>query len=294
MLDNGRMIDLHTYGTGSSYAYGINNVGQVVGVCNSGGPSCGFLWDGGSTTTYSPLTVNYAANDAGQIVGVNVGTPDSAVLRAGLSTAYLPSLGSFGSTAKDINNRGQILGYSYVSDTVKHAVLWENGQARDLHETSSLPSGWVLSDGWATNDSGRIVGTADLPDGTWHGYVWQDGVAEDLGTFMQDSNAYDINNHGQIVGSVLTPGGPLGAAVLWENGVLVNLNDLLPADAGLRLLTAYAINDAGQIVGGAYVNGMEHAYLLTPVPEPATLLILAVGVLSWGYPKRSESNRVIV
>ena len=36
------------------------------------------------------------------------------------------------------------------------------------------------------------------------------------------------------------------------------------------LYAAMDINDAGQIVGSGYYGGVSHAFLLTPVPEPAS------------------------
>jgi probable HAF family extracellular repeat protein len=42
------------------------------------------------------------------------------------------------------------------------------------------------------------------------------------------------------------------------------LNKLIPAGTGWVLITAYGINNAGQIVGEGTVNGKQHGFLLTP------------------------------
>jgi probable HAF family extracellular repeat protein len=45
-----------------------------------------------------------------------------------------------------------------------------------------------------------------------------------------------------------------------------DLNRLIPGDSGWVLVAAYAINDAGQIVGCGNRRGQRRAFLLTPGP----------------------------
>ena len=77
-----------------------------------------------------------------------------------------------------------------------------------------------------------------------------------------------INNRGEVVGaSVSAPGPATGnpRAFVWRNGVMTDLNSLVPADSPLHLLTAFAINDLGEIVGfGATEGGDLHGFLATP------------------------------
>jgi len=103
----------------------------------------------------------------------------------------------------------------------------------------------------------------------------------DLGSLGgPDSAARDINVHGQVVGATgvgaflwtpTTPGG--------TSGEMVGLNSLIDPLSGWELFTAAAINDAGQITGDGRIGGEYHAFLLTPVPEPSTLALLAVCLL---------------
>jgi MYXO-CTERM domain-containing protein len=44
----------------------------------------------------------------------------------------------------------------------------------------------------------------------------------------------------------------------------------------LEILTAVAMNDAAQIIGRGRMNGEEQGFLLTPVPEPASLSLAVV------------------
>jgi len=44
------------------------------------------------------------------------------------------------------------------------------------------------------------------------------------------------------------------------------------------LTSANAVNDLGQIVGDGMINGEQHGFLLTPVPEPETWALLLLGL----------------
>ena len=66
--------------------------------------------------------------------------------------------------------------------------------------------------------------------------------------------------------------GPLGSgrAFLWQNGVMTDLNTLIPASSPWYLQSAQSINEAGEIVGYGTINGETHAFLAKPtVAEPA-------------------------
>jgi hypothetical protein len=56
-----------------------------------------------------------------------------------------------------------------------------------------------------------------------------------------------------------------GHAVLWNAGATTptNLGGVLLAGSGWVLGIAYAINDAGQLVGVGSINGAHHGFRLT-------------------------------
>ena len=85
-----------------------------------------------------------------------------------------------------------------------------------------------------------------------------------------------INNVGQIVGASNY------SATLWENGTIYELDDLVDESAdGWELGGGYDINDNGWIVGlGWNPSGDFQSFLLTPIPEPGTLSLLAFGALA--------------
>jgi probable HAF family extracellular repeat protein/VCBS repeat-containing protein len=83
--------------------------------------------------------------------------------------------------------------------------------------------------------------------------------------------AQSINNLEQIVGfSAL--GYNYYHAFLYEDGMMVDLNNHRPDNPEWDLNYAAAINDVGQIVGIGTLGGQTRAFLLTPVPTPPTAI----------------------
>ena len=77
------------------------------------------------------------------------------------------------------------------------------------------------------------------------------------------------------------------------DGVMIDLNQLLPVNSGWTIDAAYGINDSGAIVGAGTLNGQSYAVelvapssLLVGTPEPATLLLGGLGLLAIGSVRR--------
>jgi len=86
----------------------------------------------------------------------------------------------------------------------------------------------------------------------------------DLGTLGGDgSHALEINERGEVIGYSRTAQNRQHAC-LWRNGGVIDLNSLVPPDAGWELSIARGINDQGLIVGDGFLNGQRHMFLLTP------------------------------
>lgn len=167
--------------------------------------------------------------------------------------------------------------YGHYND--QRAYRWTSDHG--VTELPSLPDADIQSQdfvvhnnkAYSINDSGQIVGTSGD-----HAVVWNpDGSMIDLG--KPDAGyawAYDINNNGQIVGVINNE------AVLWDLAGNCTMLDLLP---GSMSTCAYAINDAGQIVGYSTAppeNELPYATIWQPVPEPTSIATLLVGLLPVG------------
>lgn len=242
-------------------AFGINDLGDVVGYCYvvpgawPDGIKHPFLWKkeemidlgilgGEESGVY--FNQAYDINNLGQIVGSSQTSiqyltwyEEHAFLWEKGNMTDLGVLGVYASSAQAINERGQIVGISKISNYNDHAFLWEKGEMTDLGTL-----GGDYSHATGINEVGQIVGDSRISDGgDRHAFLWEKGFMHDLGTFGgEESFARDINNFGQVVGYASTADGNQHA-FLWENGVMV---DLAPASS---VSYAHAINERGQIVG---------------------------------------------
>jgi uncharacterized membrane protein len=83
--------------------------------------------------------------------------------------------------------------------------------------------------------------------------IWHDGTPTRLETEVNyASEAYAINNSGQIVGTIFPAGSEQSKAVVWNNGTPTLLPSAAPQ---YTTIVANSINDAGQVVGYAATPG---------------------------------------
>jgi probable HAF family extracellular repeat protein len=267
--DFGVMTPLPTLGGTNSTFGGINKRGEVAGIAENAhrDASCR---PGASVNGTGPQVLDFEAVIWG---------PSPGQIRE-LSTLGQDTVGmAFG-----INDSGQTVGVSGTcANTVlpgfvaaPHAVFWDkDGAVHSLPNLGgSAPDTSVLGPGnvaFAINEHGIIAGQSTLRDNTtFHPVLWEDGIIADLGVLPGDlvGAGLDINNAGEVVGaSVSAPGPATGnpRAYLWKNGVMADLNTLIPANSPLYLLTAFAINDSGEIVGfGVTDDGELHGFLASP------------------------------
>lgn len=263
--------------------FDINDAGQMVG--GAGVPQGSDTWlyfaffnDGKRWLELPPpsgwnTVTARAVNEAGQFVGavswhgIVTDRYSYAFLYDGATMRDLtPWVGERG-IATDINNAGQVVGYtvdSRFSSNGARAFLYDGTRSQDLGTLGG--SGSTAS---AINDRGHVVGWSSIArDAGMHAFLY-DGIAmHDLGQLdNRGSEAYDINARDQVVGASEIGSPSESHAFLYSNGVMNDLNNLIPPDSGWVLMSAAGINDAGQIVGYGRIRRGEHAFLLDPRPE---------------------------
>lgn len=310
-----RLIELGTLGGfgGMSEGSNVNNFGQVTGWTNTESSEYrAFVYSSGGMVELPNLlggtSFGSGINDLGCVVGTEYrGLVTRGFLYDGTTVQALDILGGGNSSARDVNNSGQIVGYTHtggfvydgvtmsnlgriasmainslgqVAGTIgSHVALFDRGLIEDL---GTLGGSWAAA--YDLNDLGQIVGESDT--GSYldprRAFIYDGAGMRSLGTLGGDySGAFGINNLGQVVGisDTATPG--VTHAFLYDErlGGMVDLNEYVdPNDlAGWTLVQANAISDTGYITGYGDHNGFHRAFLLAPVPEPASGFLLAMG-----------------
>ena len=222
------VTDLGSLGGGYSTAYGINDLGQVVGA---------------SSTPLNNVSYTY-----------------SAFLYSGGTMTNLGTLGGAWSVARGINNAGQIVSqFENGNPNGTGGFYYSNGQMSDL---GSLGGGRTAA--YGINQAGQSVGLS-FTDGiapAYNAFIADGGgmtsLADSSAVLATDSTATAINDAGQIVGYYRTDfSGSPTKAFLFDNGVTTDLGNLGGSSSLGGFAVAWAINNAGQVVGDTYDSAMS-------------------------------------
>lgn len=306
-----QLTDLGTLGGDTSAGTAINDNGTAVGFSETNGDGRAFVWTegggmqdlgsaGGGESKASDI------NNAGHIVGSSGN--QSFRWTSAPSGMVLIDPGSNGS-ANGLNASSSAIGYR--GTTAGQTVRWDSAN------TASPQFGVSVTKGLAINDSGQFVGqaffNADGSGGVGF-YSPGDGSSSNLGFFYPTdlnnsrilAGSFDVfaairnQNVGsnQIIGK-LSPSDSVARALgVNDAGTVVGFSQgtggfvydtttgmqsltsmLAPESNGWTVLSADDINNHGQVVGTGRFGGLDHAIILTPIPEPAGPLLALLGSL---------------
>jgi len=241
------IVNLGSLGANSSYAYGINDSGQVVGYFSTGTrQKRAFLYSDRTMIDLGTLGGSEAlardVNNSGQMVGEarNADGHWRAFLWDSVNGMQdLGTLGGATSAAYAVNESGQVVGHSRVGSAY-HAFIYKDGAMTDLGTLDYWQSG-----AYDINDHGQVVGTLlDYGSSDTTAFVYDNGTLVDLGSpLLGGSQAWLINNSGLVVGH--SWGSGEHRSFLYAGGTVIDLGTL----DGFPKTYAYGLGDAGQVVG---------------------------------------------
>ena len=299
----GVMTDLGTLGGSDTLPYSqatnVNDSDEVVGFSETATPDplgenfCGdslvclpFLWRAGVMSPLPTLGGNNGQgvdiNNRGQVLGfAENSTPnpncvppqvlhvEPVIWKRGKAEELPTFPGDSDGIGSAINDAGQATLPTgncllpFLGPPSGHDSLFRHGTLTDFGTFEGIPI--AAND---INNKGQVVGVTSGPVGAeTEAVLWQGGVASGLGTLPGDvaSIGSAISDNGKVVGQSCDANDNC-RGFLWQDGVMTDLNALVPPDSALDFPDPVGINSRGQIVGLGVVKstGELHAFLLTP------------------------------
>lgn len=159
--------------------------------------------------------------------------------------------GGNASTARDINNLGQVTGQASVQNSYPRPFLWSTSTGMVNLGTLGGSSGSATS----INNLGVVVGASTPSSGPWSpfSYTQADGMKPIERPESVHCYVSDLNESAVSVGRVGQ------RAYAWSaSGAATYLGTLDPRHESS---TAMGVNDSGVVVGTSYVGNYEHGFI---------------------------------
>ncbi len=302
---NGVFTLIPTLGGTIGEARGIDNAGNAAAWSNtSTGDVHALIYTFAGTLTdvsaaIAPYSLTLGMNDSGRLIGTGLqpGNPDSAWIYDSVTgqTTWIPNMGGDFGWPNSINGSGAITGYQRTSNgstALFAAFLYEGGVLTDIGGFGGSSFGSQI------NNAGGIAGFSETSVGGPRNAFYRAPGSTTLVNLHPASGwletlATDSSPDGRVISGIGFRLDGTRRAIAWFDGVLVDLNTLLPPGSDLEFRSAGMVNDRGQIAGYA-VRGSDGSIitlLLTPVPEPSTFLLSATILLLISRSAYRRKNR---
>lgn len=308
-LEDG-MKGIDTLGGIKSHAYDVNDHGIVVGESSTAdGTTKAFIWtrnekirplDSGQESFYS---VAFAINNRDQIVGtVEAENGAHAVMWEDDEMRILRRLPGEGYVQPlDVNDHGDVVGQiqtraGSIESAASHAFYFRRALSANNLTGFKLLSHYSGSAAVAVNNQGEAAGyvMTDKEDVRASRFSRADDYS-----ILEDGNALfssvsDINEQGDMCGSVIAAYTSDEAATLWHDGRMFDLNEVTEKPSDWHLVQATGINGKGQIAGYGLKGEDEHAFILDPLPNREINQWPGLKILVTDMTETQDAERILI
>ena len=244
---------------GSTYtvAYGVNNLGEIVGAFVSGGVGFGFLRDASGrfrkiSVPGSSFTIAQDINDLDEIVGwygLPNGPTQGFIEHHGVYTT-LSYPGAVTTAVDGINNAGDVVGV-YQTPT-QHGFIYTHGEFQTIDPPGSV--GTLVE---KISNTGEIVGAYNLSSTEGSGFTLSNGIFSDINyPGAVGTQVVGVNDQGDLAGG-------------WNNEQAFVYQNTTQRFTGFAVkgsgdCAAEGINNSHEIVGFYVSGGTFYGYYRLP------------------------------
>ena len=265
---NYRIIDLSVGSPfNGTFAYGISGNGMITGTGIDPVTAAyhAFIWKNGVFQDLGEFGYPYGAdgdaiNNAGQLAATGYGPGYNALIYSNGTANPVGTIDGGYSVGFSINSSGNIVGRAQNGDGGNQGFSYIGGTFTAMNVDIAR----------SINDSNQIVGSVGYywsyggyVHGVEHAFLDTAGTLVDLGDLggglRSNTEAYGVNNSGQVTGYSTAADGTLHA-FLYSGGAMADLGTFAP-----YYTRGTSINNSGQVLGTieTYVGGPVGVFLYT-------------------------------